>query len=379
MPVRPVTTMDIREQMALMALSGEYTITEIAELFGVSRPTVYAYRERFLEEGRSGLRDRSRAPMHPRRIAEEIRCRVVEENRQFGFGSKKIHRRMIDEDPDRAWPARSTIDTILKSAGLVKTRRRRVRHRSPFATQYAATEPSEVTTIDFKGEFRLRNGRWCHPLTMADPVSRYLLTCDALPSIELSGVWPIVERVFRENGLPAAVMSDNGPPFGAHGIGRLSLFSVRLMELDVQPVFTRPGHPQDNGRHERMHRVLKERLAVMRAATMRDQQRAFDRFRHDYNEERPHEGIDQDRPARRHRCSRRPFPTAIPTIEYPTGFEVRRVLSNGAISRAGEWIFISKALRGRSIGLETDDEGHCNVYFSRFLIGRIDRDERRFV
>jgi transposase InsO family protein len=371
--------MDIREQIALMALSEEYTIAEIADLFSVSRPTVYKYRDRYDDGGRAALVDRSRAPNHPRRTSDSVRARILRERRRFGFGSKKLRRRMIDEDPLGAWPARSTIDAILKDAGLVKPRRRRVRHSWPFRTRFEASHPGELSTIDFKGEFRLRNGRWCYPLTMADSVSRYLLACQALPSIELAGAWPVVERVFREHGLPSAVLSDNGPPFGGHGMGRLSSFSVRLIELGIQPVFIHPGHPEENGSHERMHRTLKERLAEHRGRTMTDQQNICDRFRHDYNYERPHEGIDLDRPAKRHRPSPRPFPSKPPEIEYPDHFEVVRVLSNGAIKRDGEWIFISKALINRCIGLETDAEGHCNVHFGRFLIGRIDRNERRFV
>lgn len=379
MPVRPMTTMDIREQIALMALSKEYSITEIADLFGLSRPTVYSYVARYERGGRDGLADQSRAPDHPRRTSDAIRARIVREKRRFGFGSKKIRRRMIDEDPHGAWPARSTIDAILKAEGLVKPRRRRNCYSSPFRTRYEASHPGELATIDFKGEFRLRNGRWCHPLTMADSVSRFLLACQALPSIELAGVWPVVERVFREHGLPAAILSDNGPPFGGHGLGRLSLFSVRLMELGIQPVFIRPGRPQENGSHERMHRTFKERLAERRARTMNDQQAICDRFQRDYNYERPHEGIGMDRPARRHRPSPRPFPSSPPKIEYPDHFEVRRVFGNGTIRRDGEFVFISKALINRWIGLETDAHGHCNVHFGSFLIGKIDRNERRLV
>lgn len=371
--------MDLREQIALLALNGMYSVSEIAELFGVSRPTVYKYRDRFRAGGRSGLGDRSRAPHATRKTAEAIVARIVADRRRFGFGSKKIRRRLVDEDPRSHWPARSTIDAILKREELVRPRRRRKQFKSPFACRYAATEPGELTTIDFKGEFRLRDGRWCHPLTMADGVSRYLLACEALPSISLDQTWPVVERAFREHGLPLAVLSDNGPPFGGHGVSRLSTFSVRLMELDIQPVFIMPGHPEQNASHERMHKTLIESASFRRARSFRDQQRVFDEFRAIYNHERPHEGIDMDRPAHRHRSALRPFPSSPPVIAYDSGCDVRSVFGNGCIKSRAQMIFISHALAGRRIALEPIDDHLYNVHFGSFLIGRLDELERRFL
>src|SRR3982751_3894097 len=162
-----------------MALSGRYKITEIAELFEVSRPTVYKVRDRYRAEGRAGLIERARAPHGPHRTADWMVARILADRRQFGFGSKKIRRRMFDQDPESAWPARSTIDAILKREGLVQPRRYRKRFRSPFQRRYEPTVPGELATIDFKGEFRLRDGRWCHPLTMTEAMSRYLLVCQA--------------------------------------------------------------------------------------------------------------------------------------------------------------------------------------------------------
>ena len=370
--------MDVREQIAVMALSDSYTITEIANLFGVSRPTVYKYLERFKANGREGLADRNRAPIDTRRTADWIVAKVLADRRRYGFGSKKIRRRLIDEDPDGSWPARSTIDQILSREGLVRPRRRRRRFITPFRRRYEATVPGELTTIDFKGEFRLHNRRWCHPLTMADAVSRFLLACEALTSISLELVWPIVERVFREYGLPYALLSDNGPPFGGHGLSRFSMFSIRLMELGIQPIFIAPGHPEHNASHERMHKTLKEDVAIRRGRSFREQQRLFDDFRSTYNEERPHEGIDMDRPTRRHRCSPRPFPASV-TVEYPESMDVRPVMSNGVIRWHGDIIFLSHALAGRKVGLEPADDHIWNVHFGSFLIGKLDQRERRFI
>jgi transposase InsO family protein len=379
MPIRTTTMVDLREQIAMMALSGHYAITEIAELFGITRPTVYKYRDRYRLGGRAALPDRSRAPRSSHRTADWIVDRVIADRRRFRFGSKKIRRRMLDESSHLPWPARSTIDEILRREGLVKPRRRRHHYHSPFQRRYEPTTPGELDTIDFKGEFRLRDGRWCHPLTMADAVSRYLLACQALPSISLDGVWPVVERVFRDHGLPQAVLSDNGPPFGGHGLSRFSTFSVRLMELDIQPVFILPGHPEHNASHERMHRTLKESAALRPGRSFREQQRRFDAFRSMYNEERPHEGIDMDRPADRHRPSPRPFPPSLPPIQYSTTFEVRTVSGNGSIKWLGQFVFLSHALAGRRVGLERIDDHLCNVHFGSFLIGKLNERERRFL
>lgn len=379
MPIRTTTIVDLREEIALMALSGRYNISEIAELFGITRPTVYRYRDRYRANGRADLVDRSRAPHSTRRTAQWIEQRVIAECRRFGFGSKKIRRRMIDEDPAGVWPARSTIDQILRREGLVRARSRRPRWRSPFRQRFEATVPGQLHTIDFKGEFRLRDGRWCHPLTMTDACSRYLLTCHALPNIRLELAWPVVERVFRDHGLPEAVLSDNGSPFGAHGLGRISSFSVRLMELGIQPVFIVPGHPEQNGSHERMHRTLLESPLFQRAHSFGKQQKIFDDFQWIYNEERPHEGIDMDRPSRRFRPSPRPFPSSLAPMEYPRTYEVRRVDSNGSIKWRATYVAVSQSLAGRRIGLQLIDDQLWNVFFGSFLIAKFDETERRLV
>ena len=377
MPIRAATTVDIREQIALMALSGNYSITEIAELFDVTRPTVYRYRDRYRSGGRADLVDHSRAPHHRRSVDDSIKQRVLSERERFGFGSKKIRQRMLDEDLDAQWPARSTIDDILRRAGVVRPRRRRLRYDSPFRRRFAASEPGQLSAIDFKGEFRLLTGRWCYPLTMTDAYSRYMLACHALPSTRLAGAWPIVERILREHGLPDAILSDNGPPFGPHGTGRLSSFSVRLMELGIQPLLIAPGHPEQNGSHERMHRSLLESPFFQVAPSFRRQQEIFDAFRAMYNHERPHEGIDMHRPARRYHSSLRPYPSTPPKIDYPIGFDVRLVTMNGTFKWQGTYVFLASSMAGRRIGLQLVDDHLWNIYFSTFLLGRFDERERR--
>ena len=379
MPIRATTNVDIREEIALKVLSGIYSISEIAERFHVSRPTVYKYVERYRADGRGGLNDRKSTPICPRRTSEAITARIVEDRKRFGFGAKKIRRRLIDADPDIDWPARSTIEAILSREGLTRPRRRRPKNKSPFVCAYQADAPGQLQTIDFKGQIRMRNGQWAYPLTIADRISRYLLACEVLPSTRFELVWPVMERVFREHGLPDALLSDNGPPFGGHGVSRFSRLSVLLMELGIQPVYITPGHPQQNGRHERMHGVYKDTLGSHRPANLRGLQRFSDEFRRIYNHERPHESLDQDRPASRHRPCRRPYPSARPSIEYDSHLDVRSVFSSGYVRCHGTQIFLSHALAGKRVGLEAIDDHLYNVFFGPFLIGRINRIERSFI
>jgi transposase InsO family protein len=379
MPLEEKTIVDIREEMALAAMAPGATVTGVAARFGVSRPTVRLWRERYREEGRSGLDDRSHATLScPHRTDPAIEDLFVVERKRWGWGSKKLLQRLSEAFPDIALPGRSTVDDILWRRGLVALRTEKRRAKAPGATaaRYKATDPSELTTIDYKGHFRLRDGRTCYPLTMMDSVSRYLLACEALPSTDFRHAWPVIERVFRDYGLPHAMQSDNGPPFGSSQ-GRFSTMSVMLMSLGVQPVFSRPGKPQDNGRHERMHRDLKGDIAQHRGSTLSEQQRFFDRFRHVYNVERPHEGIGQQRPARRFRPSTRPFPRKPRAPEYPLHWEKRRVMCNGVLRWHSNDIFLSEPFGGHTVAFEPIDCDLWLVWFHEFIVGTFDEKKKR--
>lgn len=372
MPLEERTMVDIREQMVLAALDGRTSVTEVAELFGVSRPTVRLWRDRYRQEGRAGLTDRSHATEScPHRTAEAIEELIVSERERWGWGSKKLLARLKERYPKVKFPPRSTVDAILSRHGLVGVQRRRPAGPGPAVARYQASEPAELSTIDYKGQFRLLNGPYCYPLTLMDAVSRYLFACEALPSTDFDHAWPVIERVFREYGLPEALQSDNGPPFGTSS-GRFSTMSVMLMSLGVQPVFSRPGKPQDNGRHERMHRDLKADIVRHRGATLREQQKFFNAFRRTYNIERPHEGIELDRPARRFRPSPRPFPRRPPEPDYAAHWEKRRVMSNGVLRWHSKDVFLSEAFGGRTVGFEPIDCDLWRVRFHQFIIGTFD-------
>jgi len=380
MPIMERTTVDIREEMALAALGGMFSVTEVADRYGVTRPTVRLWRERYRTLGRGGLNDDSHAPHGcPHQISEEIENLVVVERERFGWGSKKILRRLEDEHPEVELPSRSAVDAILRRRGMTAQRtRRRPRPRSPFLQRYTPSEPAELTTIDYKGQFSMGNGRYCFPLTMADSVSRYLLACHALSSTRLEEAWPVITGVFRKYGLPLAMQSDNGPPFGSPN-GGLSTLSVRLMKLDILPVFSRPGRPQDNGKHERMHRDLKAETTRPPATDNAAQQRVFDAFQRRFNVDRPHESLQMRRPANVFQPSPRPYPQRIKRPEYPGHFEVRKVSSTGEIRLAGDNIFIGRALGGERIALEPIDDFLFVVHFYAFAIGKLDTASKTLI
>jgi transposase InsO family protein len=380
MPLRARTIVEIREEVVRRVKEG-LSISEAAGLYGVSRPTIYEWLRRYAADGVSGLIDRSRAPQScPHRTAEWIEQQLIAERKRWKFGSKKVLQRLIEAEPGVAWPARSTVDNIFDRAGLVQPRRRRERKRlTPFLRRYVPERAGELSTIDFKGQFRLRNGRLCYPLTFVDSWSRYLIACVALPSTHLEPTWAAMERAFREFGLPDAVQSDNGPPFGAKGFGRLSTISIRLMKLGVLPVFSRPGKPQDNGAHERMHRDLKERAAIPPGRDLRHQQKKLDDFRDLYNNERPHEGIGMYRPAHLYSGSARPFPRRRRAVQYEASFECRRVKRSGMLPWPTGDIFISHAFGGETIGLEPLNATQWNVHFGRFFIGILDTKRKLLI
>lgn len=367
---------------AVQLVEAGVAVSEVAERSGVSRQAVYNWLDQHQADPEAGLNDRSRRPhTSPRRTPEAIEQRVIAERKRWGFGSKKILRRLQDEQPEVAWPPRSTIDVILKRAGLVHGRRTTRQRFAPVAARrtYDACAAGEVMTADYKGQFRLRNGSYCYPLLVADPVSRYLLACDAFTGISLEQTWTTFVQVFREHGLPNIVHTDNGTPFGTSGNGRFSTISVRLMKYGVQPVYSRPGRPGDNGRHERLNRTLLESTVVDPAYDHAGQQALFDRFLCMFNEERPHESLGQDRPASRYRRSPRPFPEREPVIEYEPHFDTRMVGRKGYINWQGEQVYFSEAFVGEPVAFERIDYSTWRVHYGSFVLGRFSSADKRLV
>jgi len=357
-----------------------FTVVELCHFFGVSPKTGYKWLERFRDEGPKGLEDRSRAPKScPHRTpaeAEEVLLRIRRRHRDWGPG--KIRDYLMGSSPDQLWPARSTIADILRRHGLVKPRRRRPRPGHPGFRGTVPTHPNGLWTADFKGQFRVGNGQMCFPLTVLDGYSRFLLGCQGLERPLHDAVQPVFERLFREFGLPQAIRTDNGTPFASLAVRRLSRLHVWWIKLGITPELTLPGHPQHNASHERFHRTLKDLTARPPAGTPRAQQRAFDRFRQEYNEVRPHEANAGHPPAHVYRPSPRPYPRQLPDVEYPPHFERRMVYHNGVIRWHRQRIVISQVLEGEPVGLEEERDGLWSVYFGPILLGRLDERNHNF-
>jgi transposase InsO family protein len=345
-------------------------ITELSVVYGISRVTAYKWIERYLDAGRGGLTDRSRRPHHcPTATAPEVVELVLALRRRWGWGPKKLATLIRERHPEVAVPALSTIGDILRRSGLVvPIGRRRHQHPAPPPVR-RGSEPNDVWCVDYKGEFRLGNGRYCYPLTLSDEYSRFLLAARAHERI--SGLLAQAEftRVFREHGLPRTIRSDNGSPFAGRGVARLSRLSVWWMKLGIGLVRNRPGHPEHNGCHERMHRDLKAETTRPPQADGRAQQRVFDQFQRQRNEERPHEALGQKTPSRLYRRSTCQFPEKLPLIEYPGHYEVRRVSPSGCIKFSQDEFFVSSALAREDVGLAEEDDGRWAIYFSTTRLG----------
>jgi transposase InsO family protein len=352
--------------------SGRRTMTELCAEYGISRKTGYKYLQRYQEEGPDALRDRSRAPhRHPNQTPWEIEAAVLRVRKAHPtWGSKKIlavleRERVIDEVP-----ARSTVDAILARAGVVRPRKRRNRllPRSGPPT-VEAVEPNDAWSIDFKGWFRVGDGTRCDPLTVNDMATRTSLELRAMVAPKLEDVQYRLKELFWQRGLPGAMLSDNGPPFASRGIGGLSRLSVWLLRLGVQPIFIQPGHPEQNGRHERFHETMKEETTSPPRASIRAQQGAFNRFRVEYNDERPHEALGMRTPGELYTPSTRQMMLVPPEHEYDETFEVRRVRRDGSMKWDGGWVFIGEALAGELIGVEEVDDGHRHVHLGPMRVG----------
>jgi hypothetical protein len=232
------------------------------------------------------------------------------------------------------------------------------------------TEPNEIWTIDFKGQFKTRDGLYCFPLTVVDGYSRYILGCRAFLNTKAEGPRKALTAIFREYGLPSIIRSDNGTPFASGAIGRISRLSVWWIKLGIYPELIEPAHPEQNGRHERMHRTLKAEATRPPAANRRAQQRRFNTFQRTYNEVRPHEALGQNTPASVYHASDRPFPERLPSIEYPSHYITRRVSYNGGIRWYSNWVNVSHVLGGEYVGLEEVDNGLWDVHFGPLRLGR---------
>jgi putative transposase len=375
MPWREASPMDQRTQFIADHLRDMLSLTELCELYGISRKTGYKWIDRYVRQGPAGLEERSRRPRRsPNATSEEIVGAILEARRRHpSWGGKKLLALLQRRHPRWSLPGRSTACDILSRHGMVPRRRQRRRIGHPGKPTSQILAPNDVWSADYKGQFRVGDGRYCYPLTVADGFSRYLLGCQVLPSTAVAEAKPIFMRLFHEYGLPKRIRSDNGVPFATNTLARLStLWWVRLGSL---PELIEPGHPEQNGRHERMHRTLKAETTRPAAGSLAAQQRRFNIFREEFNDERPHEALDNATPAACYTTSPRPMPERLPPLEYPDRFEVRYVSANGGIRWNSRWVNVSIVCVGEYVGLEEIADGVWNVYFGPLRLGRL--HERR--
>ena len=357
--------------------TGVFTVSELCRRHGISRETFYVWKRRRESGDPRWFEELSHAAAScPHATSDWVADRVIAVRQRFpDFGPKKIKAWLERHSPNVNWPAASTIGDILKREGLVEARRRRQRAIAQGELVSPATVANDEWSIDFKGWFRTADGTRCDPLTLTDAASRYLVEVRIVEPT-LAGVRGAMEPVFAEVGLPGAIRSDNGAPFGSTGAGGLSALSVWWLKLGIEPRYIPPSSPQDNGRHERMHRTLKEQTSKPAAATAAEQQRRFDRFRRHYNEERPHEALEQTPPATHWQPSARTLPTRLEDPWYDADHQVRRVHCNGGIKWRGDEVFIGEALAGELIGLAEHESGGHIARFCHRDLGVIDRDRR---
>jgi transposase InsO family protein len=361
-----------RQRFIAALQSGLWSMTELCLRFGLSRPTGYLWRDRAARG--EALTDRSHAPHAcPHRLSDDVAALVIAARREYGWGAKKLVAVLARRHPHLTWPALSTVNDLLARHQLLRRRRRPpTRWAHPGAAALVTTRPNQVWPADFKGQFKTGDGHYCYPLTVTDHFSRALLVCRGLASTSRADTQAVFRALFRTVGLPDAIRTDNGTPFASPALHGLSALNVWWMQLGIVHQRIPPASPQYNGTHERMHRELKRETTRPAAATRRAQQRRFETFRTRYNDDRPHEALDDRTPASVWVPSTRVYPERRPAPAYPATLDVRRVGSNGGFSWGGRAIFLSETLAGEDVGFEEVADDVWNIVYYRTVLGRLD-------
>lgn len=380
MPWKDMSIMDSKMEFINEFRSGAWSMAELCRQFGISRTLGYKYLRRYELRGMEGLAELPRsATSHPNQTPAFQESAIVALRKDHPkWGAEKILTILKDQHPDLSWPSISTGNEVLKRNGLVMPRRR-IRRITPTFPIFCPKAPNETWSADFKGKFRMGNGVYCHPLTIADSFSRYVFAVKGLLSPCYVDTRKVFESVFRNFGMPQQIHTDNGIPFAvAWALARLSPLSVWFIELGIEPVYSDPGHPEQNGRHERMHRDLKAEVTKPPAKTLGAQQRKLTKFMIEYNHVRPHKALNNITPAKVHVHSERRFPNKIQDWDYPSNFQVRRVCHNGAIRWTSHaWVTLTNSLIDRYIGLEELDNDIWRVYFRQHFLGYLDGRTRQ--
>ena len=381
MPWKETNVLEERMKFISSYLDGEWTMVELCRAFNISRKTGYKWLDRYRNQGLDGLHDESRAPLsHMNQTPDDVvelllACRKDHPR----WGPKKLIPALEKRYPGIRCPAKSTAGDILKRHGMVRPRRRR-RRATPATKPFKhVTDPNDVWAVDFKGSFRVGDGRRCQPLTVTDSLSRFALLSKALSNQRADTVKPRFEALFKERGMPYRIRSDNGAPFASVGLGGLTSLSAWWLKLGIRLERIKPGNPQENARHERFHWTLKQETAMPPRASIRAQQVAFTKFLREYNYDRPHESLGDKTPGEFYCESERIYPGRAPEPEYPGHFEVRRVKRNGFIKWHNEFVYLTEALCRETIGLEQISDRHYRVFFCDLELGLLDWDTRKLL
>lgn len=370
MPWSERSPMEDRAHFVEAAERSSCSFAELCRRFGIPPKTGYKWLKRYRLEGLAGLRDRSRRPhTSPNQTSERIVRALVRLKRREGYGAKKLLVLLGSAHPDWELPAVSTCTELLRRHGLVKSRPKRRKLSRQRLELTPPDAPNRIWTVDYKGQFKTRDGRDCYPLTIVDGYSRFLLACEALEGTGSADAYRVFLRVFRKYGLPEVIRSDNGPPFASRGLGSLSHLAVKWVRLGIYPELIQPACPGQNASHERMHKTLKEDTLWPPASNHKLQQERFRNFQRRFNYRRPHESLGQRRPAELYAASARPMPRHVPELTYPGHYERRKVDSSGWIYFKGEKLRLSKALRAEKVALVEHDHGLWRILFGPILLG----------
>jgi len=381
MPWKVINQMDLKIQLVTDLDKEHFSITDLSQKYGISRPTVYKWLKRYKKLGIEGLKEQSRAPQNcPHRTSQKILDLLIQEKlKNRKRGPRKIRAQLKRWHPQLELPAISTISYWLKKEGLVKERKKR-RHVPAYTQPFCECDVANgVWSLDYKGQFYMKNSRVCYPLTVSDNFSRFILGCDALRGPRYNPTRHCLERIFREYGLPQAIRFDNGTPFASRCIGGLSRLMIWFILLGIIPERIGKGCPQENGRHERMHRTLKSDALDEVARNLKEQQKAFNIFRYDFNNDRPHESLNDLTPSDYYKKSNRPYVEHPHPPEYGHNYLVRHVNQNGCIKMRQRIFFLTESLAGQPVGLKEIADGLWQIQFSFYVVGSVDLRKNKII
>jgi len=371
-----VNVKDEKSKFINSYLSRKHTISDLCKHYRISRPTAYKWIERYNHYGIEGLEELSRVPhSSPNETHRSLVQKIVKVRDEYGWGADKILAYLQKYEPKENWPSVTTVHNILEREGLVVPRRLRKRVSPQTRPLTETNQCNEVWCTDFKGDFITGDGIKCAPLTLTDNYSRFLIQCTVLPANNTEYVWQYFDKAFREYGKPIYMRSDNGAPFGSTGVGRLCRLAIKLIKAGVIPEWISPGKPQENGRHERMHRTLKSEVASPPAATLRLQKKRLLDFQDYYNSIRPHEALGQRTPSECYVKSNREWNGIFNSPEYECDYKVCKVGTCGKIWFRGrkDPAYIGRVLKNEPVGLLEIDDDEWEVHYGPIFLGIINR------